>query len=103
MTILAMSKIHIAALQEELNSIYIRIGEGEPITDELSARIEKLEDLLNPFEVKLLSFEDWCSEEGMEEKYEQFYDEYGDASCSLSEYKERHYQEYARSKIPQRP
>jgi len=42
----------------------------------------------------LLSFEDWCREEDIEEKYEQFSDGYGDASYSLSEYKERHYQEY---------
>jgi hypothetical protein len=43
---------------------------------------------------ELLSFEDWCSEEDIEEKYERFYDEYGDSACSLWEYKERHYQEY---------
>ncbi len=39
-------------LQEELDSIYERIGGGEPITDELSERIEVLENLLNPREVK---------------------------------------------------
>lgn len=40
-------------LQEELDSIYIRIGEGEPITEELHAQIKKLEDLLNPpYEIK---------------------------------------------------
>ena len=38
-------------LQEELDSIYERIGGGEPITDELSERIEVLENLLNPKEI----------------------------------------------------
>ena len=33
---------------EELNSIYVRIGDGEPITDELSERIELLENIVNP-------------------------------------------------------
>lgn len=33
---------------EELNSIYIRIGNGESITDELSERIEQLERIVNP-------------------------------------------------------
>lgn len=32
---------------EELNSIYIRIGDGESITDELSERIEQLERIVN--------------------------------------------------------
>ena len=39
-------------LQEELDSIYERIGGGEPITDELSERIEVLENLLNPKEIR---------------------------------------------------
>jgi hypothetical protein len=43
---------------------------------------------------ELLSFEDWCGQEDIEEKYERFHDEYGDLACSLWEYKERHYQEY---------
>lgn len=42
----------------------------------------------------LLPFSEWCFETDIEEKYAQFYDEYGDLACSLSEYKERHYQEY---------
>jgi hypothetical protein len=33
---------------EELNSIYVRIGNDEPITDELSERIELLENIVNP-------------------------------------------------------
>lgn len=47
-------------LQVELDSIYERIGGGEPITDELAERINKLEDLLNPQEVK-------CESNGPEE------------------------------------
>lgn len=35
-------------LAEELDSIYERIGDGEPITDELSERINWLEEIVNP-------------------------------------------------------
>ena len=42
----------------------------------------------------ILSFSEWCYENNIEEKYKQFHDEYGDAACSLNEYKERHYNEY---------
>lgn len=38
------------SIQEELDDIYVRIGEGEPITDELHKRIDDLEDILNPQE-----------------------------------------------------
>ena len=41
-----------------------------------------------------LSFEEWCYDSDIEEKYQQFHDEYGDAACLLSEYKEYHYNEY---------
>ncbi len=41
-----------------------------------------------------LSFSEWCYKNNIEEKYKQFHDEYGDAACSLNEYKERHYNEY---------
>ena len=36
------------SIQEELDGIYVRIGEGEPITDELHNRIDELENILNP-------------------------------------------------------
>jgi hypothetical protein len=35
-------------LAEELDSIYERIGDGELITDELSERINRLEEIVNP-------------------------------------------------------
>jgi len=41
-----------------------------------------------------LSFEAWCVDTDIEEKYQLFHDEYGDAACLLSEYKQKHYQEY---------
>jgi hypothetical protein len=41
-----------------------------------------------------LSFYDWCYDNDIEEKYQMFHDEYGDAACSMTEYKERHYEEY---------
>lgn len=43
---------------------------------------------------KPLSFDQWCWEVDIESKYEAFRNEYGDAACLLSEYKERHYQDY---------
>jgi hypothetical protein len=44
-----------------------------------------------------LDFETWVYESNIEEKYQIFHDEYGDAACLLVEYKERHYQEYLQS------
>lgn len=41
-----------------------------------------------------LSFDEWCYESRIEERYRMFHDEYGDAACSLSEYKDMHYREY---------
>jgi hypothetical protein len=43
---------------------------------------------------KPLSFEQWCYEVDIESKYEAFHDEYGDAACLLSMYKQAHYEEY---------
>lgn len=34
--------------QEQLNNLYIRLGEGEELTDELQKEIVRLEDLINP-------------------------------------------------------
>ena len=45
-------------------------------------------------EIKPLDFSDWVDKYNIEEKYQIFHDEYGDAACLLDEYKERHYQEY---------
>lgn len=41
-----------------------------------------------------LSFSQWCYEVDIEAQYQRFYDEYGYSACSLTEYKERHYEEY---------
>ena len=41
-----------------------------------------------------LSFEEWCDTTDIESKYQSFHDEYGDAACLLSEYKQLHYNEY---------
>ena len=41
-----------------------------------------------------LTFSEWCSESDVEEKYQTFHDEYGDAAPLLSEYKQYHYEEY---------
>lgn len=41
-----------------------------------------------------LSFDAWCHEYRIEEKYEMFHDEYGDSAAFLSDYKEFHYEEY---------
>lgn len=49
---------------EELDSIYERIGGGEPMTDELSERIATLEDLVNPKPSYLISCEPVIQEEG---------------------------------------
>lgn len=45
-------------------------------------------------EIKPLDFSDWVDKYNIEEKYQIFHDEYGDAACLLSEYKERRYREY---------
>lgn len=50
--------------------------------------------LKNEMKNKPLSFDQWCWEVDIESKYEAFHDEYGDAACLLSEYKEKHYQDY---------
>lgn len=44
-----------------------------------------------------LSFSEWCNEVEIEAQYQRFHDEYGDAACLLSQYKEFHYQEYLES------
>ena len=41
-----------------------------------------------------LTFSEWCSESDVEEKYQTFHDEYGDAAPLLSEYKQYHYEVY---------
>lgn len=41
-----------------------------------------------------LSFSQWCHEVDIESKYEDFRNEYGDLACLLSDYKERHYEDY---------
>ena len=41
-----------------------------------------------------LSFYEWCEESNIEQKYQQFHDEYGDSAGFLSDYKEVHYNEY---------
>ncbi len=41
-----------------------------------------------------MTFEEWCYETDIESKYQALHDEYGDAACLLSEYKDYHYQEY---------
>lgn len=41
-----------------------------------------------------LSFNQWCYETRIEEKYQMFHDEYGDAAVDLFRYKEYHYNEY---------
>lgn len=55
---------------------------------ELYARQTDLED------EQPLSFEEWCHAVDIESKYQSFYNEYGDSACSLSEYKEMHYEFY---------
>jgi len=41
-----------------------------------------------------MDFETWVYESNIEEKYQNFHDEYGDTACLLSDYKKIHYQEY---------
>jgi hypothetical protein len=41
-----------------------------------------------------MDFETWVYKSNIEEKYQNFHDEYGDAAGLLSDYKEIHYQEY---------
>ena len=41
-----------------------------------------------------LSFYDWCCDTNIEEQYKLFHDEYGDLAGSMTEYKDRHYEEY---------
>jgi hypothetical protein len=41
-----------------------------------------------------LLFDEWCYETRIEEKYQMFHDEYGDAAGDLFRYKEYHYNEY---------
>jgi len=44
----------------------------------------------------MMTFDEWCCESDIEDRWQAFHDEYGDAACLLSEYKEYHYQEYVR-------
>ena len=41
-----------------------------------------------------LSFNQWCEQSNVEDKYNNFHDEYGDAACLLSDYKQYHYDQY---------
>lgn len=44
--------------------------------------------------MSMLTFEEWCEFTDIDSKYQAFHDEYGDAACLLSDYKEFHYGEY---------
>ena len=52
-------------------------------------RVTKAANMKQP-----LTFSEWCSESDVEEKYQTFHDEYGDAAPLLSDYKQYHYEEY---------
>lgn len=52
-------------------------------------RVTKASNMKQP-----LTFFEWCSESDVEEKYQTFHDEYGDAAALLSDYKQYHYEEY---------
>lgn len=48
--------------QKELDEIYISIGEGKEMTDELSKRINELESIVNPSPLDIYSKEDLTEE-----------------------------------------
>lgn len=80
--------------QEELDEIYESIGSGEPMTDEIQHKIEVLLKKMESPKPEPMSFDEWCYDTNIEDKYEVFHGEYGDAACMLSDYKKYHYQEY---------
>lgn len=79
--------------QEELDSIYERLGGNEPVTAAILDRIKQLENLINP-PPQPLSFEQWCYDVDIEAQYQALYDEYGDAAAPLWSYKQYHYLAY---------
>lgn len=48
----------------------------------------------NQFVYGPLSFDEWCQRVNIEDKYNAFHDEYGDATGCLWDFKQVHYDDY---------
>jgi hypothetical protein len=91
----------ITSLTEQLDNLFIEIGGNPSNLKELLEQADKIENQIETLKIENwlkenppLSIDAWVYEKGIERDYERLHEEYGDAACLYSEYKEYRYQEY---------